>query len=314
MKKIFYIALAILILLFGYYLFFVPVKINKQIQVPFSMYKSGEQLNSLQQITKWNIPFSTMDTTGINVDKKNYSITSGDYHLLLSDITPYSSSFKTKYKNKEQLFSWKALLDSANGNTSIIHLTYTSTPFRKWFQKNKLEEDAEKSLDNLKDYMSESKRFYGFEIEKTTVEDTTLLFTRQTCAINERQAVTKTMFEKLINYAAAKNAGYNGTRLYYTVVNGNEITIFASIGISNVLETSENEEVQFKRMPFGKNLLVTNYQGPFMDTKKVYRALEAFKTDHNLLSMAIPYAKIMSDGYDFEDNQVVQLKIYYPVF
>jgi len=67
-------------------------------------------------------------------------------------------------------------------------------------------------------------------------------------------------------------------------------------------------------MPVGKNLLEASYQGPFGEAHKAYRALESFKTDHNLSSMAIPFQKFLSDGYDFADDQTVQLKVYYPIF
>lgn len=195
-----------------------------------------------------------------------------------------------------------------------ITLSYTTSGFRKWFTKNTLESNAEKSLENLKDYMTDTRRFYGFEIERTTVEDTAFLFTKETCPVSERKAVTKKMFEKLLAYATSKNAGYNGNRIYYTLKSGNELTIFASIGVNNMVETSASGDIEYKRMPFGKNLLVTTYQGSFMQTDKAYNALEEFKKDHNLLTMAIPYQKFLSDGYDFDDDQVVQLKIYSPIF
>jgi len=51
-----------------------------------------------------------------------------------------------------------------------------------------------------------------------------------------------------------------------------------------------------------------------MQAEKAYKALEEYKKDHNLVSMAIPFQKFMGDGYDFDDNQIVQLKVYYPVF
>ncbi len=314
MKKI-YLILAIALsglLIWG--LFFYPVQIGKKIEVPYFMFKSGEQINSIVNIAKWYIPFSVTETSGVTIDKKNHTITSGDHLAELSGITPFSSVIKTKYKGKQQSFSFTALTDPADAASSEITLSYTSSLFRKWFTKNSLERNAEKSLENLKDYMTDTRRFYGFEIERTTVEDTALLFIRKVCPVTERNAVTKKIFETLIAYANEKKAGYNGTRLYYTSKTGNELTIFASIGITNVVETPESGEIQFKRMPFGKNLIVTGYQGPFMQSEKAFQALEAFKKDHNLLGMAIPFQKFMSDGYDFDDNQVVQLKVYYPVF
>ena len=69
-----------------------------------------------------------------------------------------------------------------------------------------------------------------------------------------------------------------------------------------------------KKMPFGKNLLVANYHGPYGEVHKAYTALENFKADHRLSSMAIPYQKFLQEGYDFSDDEIVQMKVYYPVF
>ncbi len=314
MKKIYLLLATVLSVLLIWGLFFYPVRVTKKIIVPYSMYKSGEQLNNAVNAVKWYIPFSVNETSGVSVDKKNHVITWGDHSAKISDITPFSSLIKAKYKGKQQFFSFTALIDSTDGESSEITLSYTCSLFRKWFIKSNLEKNAQKSLENLKDYMTDTRRFYGFEIQKTTVVDTAFLFTKEVCTVNERKAVTKKLFEKLIAYANAKNAGYNGTRLYYTIKEGNELTIFASIGVASLEETPESGEIEYKEMPFGKNLLVTTYQGPFMQAEKAYQALEVFKKDHNLTQMAIPFQKFMSDGYDFDDNQVVQLKVCYPIF
>lgn len=314
MKKIYLLLATALCGLLIWGLFFYPVRVTKKIKVAYSMFKSGEQLNNAANVAKWYIPFSVNETSGVSVDKKNHVITSGDHSAKISDITTFSSLLKTKYKGKQQFFSFTAIIDSTDGSATEITLSYTCSLFRKWFIKSTLEKNAEKSLENLKDYMTDTRRFYGFEIQKTTVEDTAFLFTKEVCTINERKAITKKIFENLIAYANAKNAGYNGTRLYYTIKEGNELTIFASIGVTNLKETPESGEIEYKEMPFGKNLLVTTYQGPFMQAEKAYKALEAFKKDHDLTDMAIPFQKFMSDGYDFDDNQVVQLKVCYPIF
>jgi effector-binding domain-containing protein len=173
---------------------------------------------------------------------------------------------------------------------------------------------VEENLETLKDYMTDTRRFYGFEIQEITVQDTAFLFKRETVPLAEKQVAMKRIFEFLINYANQQNAGYNGTRIFYTLQSANEITLFASIGVTNMIEPSAASGIEYKRMPLGKNLIAASYQGPFGQSEKAFRALEMFKKDHNLSSMAIPFQKFMSDGYDFSDDQVVQLKIYYPVF
>ncbi|MBM3417002.1 MAG: hypothetical protein FJY20_11305 [Bacteroidetes bacterium] len=312
MKRIYWIAGILLGGLLFWGVFFFPVAVSKKVEVPYSMFRCGEQLNNPEAWKRWYFPFTGEETITTSKDKNK--IQTRDYSLAVSAITMYSAVLEAGYKKKKKFFSFAALTDTSDVTVSDITLSYSTTLFRKWFAKTKLEKNAEKSLENLKDYMTDTRRFYGFEIQRVTVEDTAFLFMRKVVPLTERREATRKIYEKLIAYAENKKAGYNGTRIYYTLKSGNEITIFASIGVTNPGQTKPGEEVQYKRMPYGKNLLVTIYQGPFSGSEKAFKALEAFKKDHNLSSMAIPFQKFMSDGYDFADDQAVQLKVYYPVF
>jgi hypothetical protein len=54
--------------------------------------------------------------------------------------------------------------------------------------------------------------------------------------------------------------------------------------------------------------------GPYGKTKELYSVLEEYKRNNNLVSMAIPFQKFLSEGYGFADSQVVKTRISYPVF
>ncbi len=314
MKKIIGLLSIVVLLLLVAAFFFYPVRVKKTIQVPYTMYKSAEQVNNGANLVKWFSSFIPADSATLQKTKTSHLLRSSTLSAEIANITMYGSTIQLKKGSKKQSFSFVAVEDSAQMGVSNITLSYSTTPFRKWISKSALEREAEKSLDNLKDFMADTHRFYGFEIQEVTVQDTAFLFIRETVPVSERRAATKKIYERLIAYANEHNAGYNGTRIYHTLTAGDEITIFASIGVTNMVEPPASSGIEYKRMPFGKNLLVASYQGKFKDSYKALNALEAFKIDHTLTSMAIPFQKFMSDGYDFADDQVVQLKIYYPVF
>jgi hypothetical protein len=314
MKKRVFISLAIILATIAGLLFLYPVRVKKTIVVPYSMFKSGEQLNNAKNIVKWFSPFKISDTAAISKSEKKQSITSGGYSAEVSSITMFSSVITAAYKGNKKAFAFVSLADSTQSFASTVTLTYSTNLFSKWFSKSTLEKNAEESMEKLKEYMTDTKRFYGFDIQEEPVADTAFLFSRTVVPVNERRAATKKLFEQLINFAEKNNAGYTGNRIYYTLKAGNEITIFASIGVSNYIETTGDAVIQYKKMPLGKRLISTTYQGPLNQSTKAFTALELFKADHNLTSMAIPFQKFLSDGYDFEDNQIVQLKVYYPVY
>lgn len=314
MKKIYWLLVILISGIVVWGLFFYPVRIEKSVQVPYSMFKTGEQLNNAKNLVNWYAPFNINDTAGISSTKGNQVIVSGKHSVEISNITMYSAAITARHNDRKRVFSFSALSDSSASLASLIRLEYNSTLFRKWFRKTELEKNAEKSLENLKDYMTDTRRFYGFEIQIVPVEDTTFLFSRVTVPIPERKEATKKVFEKLIAFAEKNNAGYNGTRIYYSQKSSSDITIFASIGVTNIIEIPAGSDIEYKRMPYQKNLLMATYQGPFRESYRAFSALENFKADHSMTSMAIPFQKFLSDGYEFDDDQVVQLKVYYPVF
>lgn len=304
------------ILLLGaaaWFIFFRPVTITREVTVPYSIWRVGEQVNNLGAIRKWFSPFAGA-SAGLPTDTGSGKLQSGEYALELESRTVFNAVMRMSRKEQSALVAFAALSDSGAVRESRIQLRYLSTLGKQWFGESELIRLARQNLENLRDYMTDTKRFYGYEIQEMKVEDTAFLFSRITVPVAEKRKGMVQLFSKLIAYAEKNEAGYNGTRIFYSMQSGNNITLFAGIGVTNAIETSPTSDIEYKRMPYGKNLLVTSYQGAYGESKKAFEALELFKTDHQLSSMAIPYQKFLSDGYDFADDQVVQLKIFYPVF
>jgi hypothetical protein len=300
------------------YIGFVPKTFRQQVDIPYTMLKTGEQLNNPRQIVKWYSPFSANDSLKQALQTQQVKQISLDNHSLeVTSFNTISSIIRASYGNTHKEFLFAATSDPAVMESCRVTLTYKSTLFNKWFntKSKELVKNATKSLENLKDFMEDTRQFYGYQIEQTIVADTSFIFLSTTVPMAEKRKATKTLFDRLITYSEKKNAGYNGTRIFYSMPYSNgQIMLFASIGVTNRIDIPESDEIQYKKMPFGKNLLMATYQGPYGEVSKVYAALENFKSDHKLSSMAIPYQKFLSEGYDFSDEQIVQMKVYYPIF
>ncbi len=309
-KRLVWLVLAIVLLAaLIFYTVFFQQTFKSETRVPFTMFKVAEQFSRPALVAKWYVPFSTTD-----VDSTVNRLQNGESSLEIINETLVTALLRAQKGNHTREFHLIAAPDSALPKETIISLAYRNTLFREWFQKDELVKNAQLSISNLKDYMEDPKRLYGYDIQVTNVADTAFLFTTATVPISEKRKTIRELFEKLIDYAAKRDAGYTGVRIMYSQVSNNEITLYTSIGVSNKIYISPDEPFQYKLMPFGKKLLEANYQGLFGDVDKVYQALETFKTDHNLITMAIPFQKFMNDGYDFGDSQLVQMKVYYPIF
>lgn len=270
---------------------------REQVQINYPLLKTGEQLRSAEQVKRWYLTASGENDT-----------------LSVSEQTPFSARIIARNKGNEKAFRFSIDGDTLNAQLSYVTLSYEQTLFQHWFSKEPLVQDARKSLQNLKAYMEDSKRFYGYDIQLVKVEDTSFLFKSVTVPLEMKREATRKLFDELIAYANTTDAGYNGIRIFYSLKGEKDIKLFVSIGVTKAIEPDAASGIEYKKMPLGKNLLVANYQGSLSEVYKAYQAIDRFKSDHNFTSMAIPFQKILSDGYDFDENQLVQLKVCYPVF
>jgi effector-binding domain-containing protein len=293
------------------YILFFQVEFKKTIHLPLPILTVTEQFKNPENLQKWFTPFDI--GVSVSLDSSTKKISNGEYQLQTKDQSLYSSLLIYANNKNEKQFIFSALPDTAKNSITSLSVIYKSSYFKNWFGQDDLTKNVLSSFNNFRDYIEDSKRVYGYEIKPVKVVDTLFLFERRTVQQADKRQAMKSIFENLIAYAAKNNMGYTGNRIFYSLKTGDNITLFASIGITREIAIPENASVEVKRMPFEKKLLEATYQGTFGESNKVFAALEKFINDHYLATMGIPYQKFISDGYDFADDQVVQMKVYYPI-
>jgi effector-binding domain-containing protein len=314
-KKIAAVLLLLLVVAALLYTGFATHTVTKEIKVPQPPFRLAEQVSVPANVVKWMMPFSADGAApDIQIRPTGKVIRSQEDSAVFTIESVFSTTIKLFSGGDQHSFAFRVSPDTASGAQSAIVMSYKTSWLQEWLGGNKAIKNAVSSFENLKEYLLDTKKFYGYEIRMVTVVDTSFLFLREVVPLAEKRNATKRMFEQLINYAEKNNAGYNGIRIFYPLENDDKIILFASIGVSNRVNTPENDPIQYKMMPFEKKLLEATYQGPYGESSKVFRALEQYKADFGLTSMAIPFQKFLSDGYDFADDQTVQMKVYYPIF
>lgn len=310
-KRVFLIVLSVSLL--AILIFYTGIRrqeFRKEIKVPYTMFKVAQQFRDATNLSRWYIPFIGSDSSQFRSGK----LVNGEYELQIIPQTLVSARLQAKGKGEQMNFYLSASPDTGSGKETYVQLSYQTTMLNSWFNKSTLIQNAERSLVQLKEYMEDTRQLYGYEIKMTEVADTLFLYRTETVPYSDRKETTRKLFDQLISFAEEHGAGYNGTRILYSQHSDGEINLYASIGISNLIPLPEGSLFQHKKMPFGKKLLEATYQGTFGESGKAFQALETFKTDHNMVSMAMPFAKILNEDFDFSDSTYVQLKIYYPVF
>jgi hypothetical protein len=312
MQRITTLLILIIAIAFVLYSLFVTKIYHKEIKVYASISLVHHEISSLDNIARWYLPFAIADTTSNKIVRQN-KLEYNNATLTLTKLTDLTAWYRVSENNKSENITLDLVIDTAQ-SVKII-LSYKSSLWNKIFGSNTIIKDAEKSLQNLNDYFTDTKKMYGYQIEITSVADTAFLFTSKVVAKTDKRIAFKNLFETLIRQAAEKDLGYNGVRIFYISPYGNDsLHLFTSIGILNTQKAGFTGEFVLKKMPATGRLLSAYYQGSFGDVDKVINALNEFQTDNSMTQMAIPFIKLITEGTEFDDSQIIQAKAFYPVF
>ena len=285
---------------------------HKEIMINAAVPVIHREISSLNKVAKWFLPFATADTNSNKIVKQErleYESSS----LKITNVIGYSAQYEVTENKNSKAILFTVMPDTAN--YSKVTVSYTATLWQEIFNSSKIIQQTQKSLENLKDYIGNAKKMYGYDVEMTSVTDTAFLFSSKVVLKQEKRTAFKNLYESLIKFAETKNLGYNGVRIFYMLPYGKDsIHLFTSIGITNTNDVPLTGPFILKRMPYMGKLLMSYYQGSFANTITPLNALAQYETDNDMKSMAIPFIKLITEGIEFDDSQIIQAKALYPVY
>jgi hypothetical protein len=290
-----------------------PKKEKYSVEVSFEALKAIENMSDPHFVAKWMLPFSTAKKEQLQFTPQ--SVIFGNDTVEINR----QSAVDIKYLKKKGKIYFPFLVSAEpiadKTSTTNLILAYITNRWNTLKGGSLVEKEALQSLDKLKEFFKDPVQLYGFDIKQITVTDTTFLFASRIIETRKFSEESKSLFDLLISDAKKKNVVYTGVRIFHFEENGNNTRkIFAGISINRSVKTRESELVKFKMMPYGKNLLAVDYEGPYYNVKKINEALEEYSADNDMGGMAIPFHKYLSDGYGYTDSQVVKIRVCFPVY
>lgn len=281
--------------------------VDKVVEADYPALKAAEHLTDPRRVARWMEPFRSSDTASLTFLPDG--IVSGTDTLTIRPDGPVDITYRRS--------------DNRSGSSFTVALEPLvekpgRTRFRLSFDGkgvNRFTKDAGESLSQLARYLADPAELYGFPVGETTVTDTVFLFASRQVDKSRFSEGTKALFDDLIAAAGRFGVGYNGVRIFHMEdAESGKRTLFAGIGIDRAVDTGNEDEFRCKRMPFGHRLLSVDYQGPYHRLPDILHAMERYKSDHGMASMAIPFHKYLQDGYGFTDSQTVRMRVCYPVY
>ncbi len=313
MKKIIPAVLVLLLLLA--IAAFIPQTITHQVQIHSNVNRVAEQLLENTNIPKWMAPFAGMKKNELTINTGGSpAVQSANASASVQFSTPFTATVEINSDSKKKQFEYIFFPDDKQTSSSFARVSCKTTLLRKIFGLNGLEQSAKESISNLKNYMEDPIQFYGYDIQLTKVTDSAFLVTRSSAQKNEIAIKAGELFKKLIAFAEKNNAGFTGVKIFHKErVTENEYDLSAGIGVTKSFPATLASGFEYRMMPVGKNLLTLTYTGMYGEIHKAYEALEKFKKDNLLSSMAISFEKI-DDNVKLDENEMVKIQIFYPVF
>lgn len=223
--------------------------------------------------------------------------------------------YRITRNDRHNIFLYTAVPGKKNEAQTDLALSFKVTAWQLLTGWNEEQHAFDKSFTRLEELVKSPLLLYGYDIHPDKVVDSTFIYHAVTTSYSNRKAVMQRLFETLIAYAKERNAGYTGTRIFHFTREGSDsIRLYGSIGILRPDSIAITSPYPLKRMPYGKNLLAAPFEGPYMRVEQVYRAMERYKSDKNMVSMAIPYHKLTGPELSLGDSTVTRLEVYYPVY
>jgi hypothetical protein len=281
-------------------------------EVPFKALRAAEHLSDPIKVAKWMLPFSQHKREDLQFTPN--SIIAGEDTLVLIQQTAVDVVYTRKSPGQTTGFTITAApLDNRPGITRFL-LSWRGANNSPWTGNAAMTSLVNASLDSLVNYFTNPVKMYGYPIRDIKVTDTAFLFASRTIPTAEFPEASAALFEMLRRQAARYKVPYTGVRIFNMEKMGDRRTIYAGIGIEYRVDTQPGDSAQFKWMPYQKNLLAVDMEGPYAEVDKVKEALELYRVDKEMVSMAIPFHKYLSDGYGYTDSQRVRIRVCLPVY
>ena len=239
--------------------------------------------------------------SSLSVEEKKYTITG---------VNVEGIHFEEQVNGNKISQSISAFPDSFN---TITHVSWIKVgSFSDWLnEKFTHASEMENGLKNLKNYIEDPEKFYGFHMEIESVSDT-LLITKKTVALKNRIPATLNILYADLNQYLHENSMDGGQRMagFFTREN-DSVEIMA--GITVVKKEPEKSGIRYMEMPHGR-MLVGDYLGPYEKISQLYAAMNRYLVDKQLSRVAMIYEKYFNEPRTREDSAQMKIKIYYPIY
>ncbi|HMI63769.1 MAG TPA: hypothetical protein VK518_22795 [Puia sp.] len=291
MKKLFPI-LIILAILFLIVSFFIPAEQARTLSVQNTIQNT---VAALHHPSRWRSLDSGKNTRITELGYMVYAITepkdNGDSTGFSMAITP-------------------DLSPNHNPNIAAISYFHSTSLFYKLFPfLEKITFDA-RTVRELRSYLEDNTRFYGYPITTQKLVDSFFLTKKQDLLSRDLFRTLPSMFKELEDYARTNSCHVIAQNISFFPLGHDSVSLMAGLNIDKSIEG--DKIYNFRQLPSTIGLVVGRYEGRFGLRTGIYTAIERFISDHALAKVGLPYERYHS-ALPVSDSSIIKIDLIYPV-
>lgn len=291
MKKLFPI-LFILVLLFLIVSFFIPAQQARTVSVQNTIQNT---VTALHHPASWRSLDSGRNTRVTELRYMFYAITEpkrgGDSTGFSMAITP-------------------DLSPSHNPNIAAISYFHSTSLFYKLFPFLEKRTFDTRTVHELRSYLEDNARFYGYPITTQKLVDSFFLTKKQNLPARDLFTTLPTLFAALQDYARTNSCHVIAQNISLIQLDHDSVSLMAGLNIDKSIQGDAT--YNFRQLPSTVGLVVGRYEGRFDLRTGIYTAMERFISDHALMKISLPYERYHS-ALPVSDSSIIRMDLNFPV-
>jgi hypothetical protein len=313
MKKWFVALTVILVLLIASIYIFIPLNLNVS-NIKIIKGTTGGAYRCLSNEAYWNDRWP--EKTGDSVDSTNLTCDNYSFKLLKK----LYNALEITAASNDEVFSTKLIVLELNPDSIALQwqtsvrsgMNPVDRVLRYWKARD-LKKCMSQKLSQMKSFLQKNKNVYGFDIQRTTLQDTVLVSTKYISKKYPTTTEVYTLIKKLKDYISTHGAVETNFPMLNIISNSDSTyLVMAAIATNRALQG--NSEISLKRLARYQNkVLTTEVKGGPETIRNGFAAIESYMGDYHLTPPVIPFELLVTDRSKEMDSTRWITRIYYPI-
>jgi effector-binding domain-containing protein len=291
---------------------FIPItrSVNLEINAPyFNVYR---YIAAAENWIKWQPDLkicASRRELKIDSTKTGFRITAPEITFSIENAGLNNFAVIKKEKGKEYSYNYLLVPQPKTNKTSIIAVHKTNIIGYIWsvVRGNDLEASP---ITNLKNYMEDTRLYYGFMIKKESTSGKLLAVKKGSFLAKDAYRQSNLLLNQLNNFVSEKDIKVvYPLQLQYVSRRNDSVGILLGLPVNKKTNVSDN--IEYMVLPKGK-VLVGYFKGAYKEREKLYAALQSYMNDNYIREMILPYERFSNDKLPSGDSTIVDMQIVIP--